>query len=62
MSRQGVNLASVTPDNICIPRKNKRKKTPASSVIRKVPIRDIANLRKISQEDNVTDVEKCILH
>ena len=46
MSRQGESLASVTRDNIRIPRKNKRKETPDSLVIRKKPIEDIFNPRK----------------
>ena len=50
-------LASVTADNICIPCKNKIKKTPDSLVIIKEPIRDTVNPRKISQEDTVTDAE-----
>ena len=62
MSRQGESLSNVTPYKICIPRKNKRKKTPDSSAIRKEHIRDTVNPRKISQEDTVTDVEKGIQH
>ena len=53
MSRQGESLASVTRDNIRIPRKNKRKETPDSLVIRKKLIEDIVNPRKISQENTV---------
>ena len=34
-SRQGESLASVTPDKICITCQNKRKKKPASLVLRK---------------------------
>ena len=44
--RQGKSLASVTPDNIRIPSKNKKKKTPESLVIRKEPIITTVNSRK----------------
>ena len=47
---------------MCIPRKNKRKKTPASSVLIKDPIRDTVSPRKISQEDTTIDPEKVIKH
>ena len=33
------NLSSVTPDIICITRKNKEKKTPNTSIVRKQPIK-----------------------
>ena len=56
MSGQGDDLASVTPENLHIPRKNKRKKTTDTSVIRKEPIGEPVNPRKISKEDAVTDV------
>ena len=35
LSGLGDDLSIVTPDNLCIPRDNKRKKTPYTSVIRK---------------------------
>ena len=35
LSRQGEYLAGITPDNLRIPRKNKRSKTPDTLVIRK---------------------------
>ena len=57
-SRQGESLASVTPDNIRIPRNNERNKTPDSSFIRKEHIGDTVSPRKISQEDIVTDIGK----
>ena len=62
MSRQGENLASVTPDQKYTPRKKKRKKTPSSLVLRKEPIGDTVNQRKILQEDNVIDPEKGSQH
>ena len=58
MSRQGDYLASTTPDNLSIPRKNKRKKPLDTSVIRKETIREPVNPRKRTKEDTVTDVEK----
>ena len=60
-SGQVDDLASVTPDNISIPCKNKRKKTPDTSFIRKEPIVYTFNPRKRVKEDAVTDVEKDIL-
>ena len=56
LSRQGDDLASVIPENLHIPRKNKRSKTTDTSVIRKEPIVEPVNPRKISKEDAVTDV------
>ena len=58
LSGQGESLASVTPYQQRITRNNKRKETPYTSVIRKEPIRDTVNPRKISKEGTVTDVEK----
>ena len=46
LSGQGESLSSATPDNLRIPRKNKGKKTPENSVIRKEPILYKANPRK----------------
>ena len=54
-------MASVTRDNIRIPRKKKIKETSNSLVIRKEPIGDTVNPRKISQEDTVKDEEKVTL-
>ena len=62
LSGQGESLASVTPDQIYIPRKNKREKTPDSLVIRKKPTGDTVNPRKRSQYHTVTDVEKGSQH
>ena len=39
LSGQGDYLAGITPDIIRIPHKNKRQKTPGTSIIRKEPIR-----------------------
>ena len=58
----GESLSGVTPYQQFIPRKNKRKKTPAILVLRKEPIRDTVNLRKISQEDTVIYPEKGSQH
>ena len=54
--RQGEILASVTPDQQLIDRNNNKKKSPNSSVIRKGPIGNTVNPRKISKGDTVTDV------
>ena len=43
---QGESLSSETPDNLRIPRKNKRKKTPGTPIIRKQPIQEPVNPRK----------------
>ena len=58
LSGKGDGLASVTSDNICITRNNKRKKNPDTSFIRKEPIGEPFNPRKRAKEDTVTDVEK----
>ena len=57
LSEQGDDLASVTPDNLCIPRKNKRKKITKTSFILKEPIGEPVNPRKRTKEDTVTDVK-----
>ena len=62
MSGQGDDLESVTPDNLCIPRKNKRKKNTDTSIIRKKPIQEPVNPRKKAKENNLTDVEKFVLN
>ena len=62
MSKKGESLEIITPDQQRIPCNNKRKKTLDSSVIRKEPIIDTVNSRKISQEDTVTHVEKGSQH
>ena len=56
LSEQVHDLESVTPDNVCIPCKNKIKKTPDTSVKRKEPIVEPVNPSKISKYDTVTDV------
>ena len=48
-------LPSVKPYQQHIPHKNNRNKTPVSSVLRKEPIGDTVNPRKLSQEDTVND-------
>ena len=53
---QGYDLASVTPDNLCIPFENKINKTPDTSVIRKEPIQEPVNPRKMAKEGTVNDV------
>ena len=62
MSGQRESLASVTPDNIFIPSKNKINKTLDTSFIRKKPIGDTVNPREREKQDTVTDVEKYSLH
>ena len=60
MSGQGESLSSVTPYQPNIPCNNKIKKTTASSVLRKEPMEDTINPRKISQKDTAIDAEKGI--
>ena len=55
---QGEILSSETPDTLRIPRKNKRKKNPDTSVIRKQPIQEPVNPRKREKYNTLTDVEK----
>ena len=62
MSGQVESLASVIPDKPRIPRRNKRKKTTSSLVLRKEPIRDTVNPRKISHGDTLIDTEKGSQH
>ena len=50
--------SSVTPYQKRSPRKNKRKETPDVSILRKEPLRDTVNPRKISQEDSPIHPEK----
>ena len=38
LSLPGDYLAGITPDILCIPRNNKREKTPDISIVRKQPI------------------------
>ena len=47
---------------MCIPRKNKIKKTPASSVLIKDPIVDTVNPKKILKQDSITDAENVRQH
>ena len=61
MCIKGESLSNVTPDNIRISRKKKRK-TPDSLVIRKELIGDTVNPGKIPKDYTVTDVEKYSLH
>ena len=62
ISGQGESLAGVTPHQQRIPCKNKIKKTPASLVLRKEPIGNTVNPRKISQEGTVIDPEKKVVN
>ena len=57
-SIHGEVLSSVTPDQQRIPRKNKRNKTSDTSIIRKEPIQEPVNPRKMSKENTITDIEK----
>ena len=59
MSGHGEFLSSVTPDIIRIPRNNKRKKTPDTSIIRKRPIKEPVNPSKRAKDITLTYVEKC---
>ena len=62
LSVLGSSLSSVTPDQKIIPLKNKRKETPAVSIIRKEPIQETVNPRKISQGYSLMHPEKEIRH
>ena len=61
LSGQEKSLSSVTPDNICIFRNNKRKKTPDTLIIRKQPIQEPFNTRKRAKENTLTDVKQLVL-
>ena len=52
------NFSSIKPDQIHSPRKSKRKETTALLLLRKEPIPDIVNPRKISQGDYLMPPEK----
>ena len=58
LSLPGDDLAGITPDILCIPRKNKRRITPDTLIIRKQPIQEPVNPQKKTKEDTLTDVEK----
>ena len=58
MSGYGENLSSVTPDTLCIPRKNKIRKNPDTLIIIKQPIKEPVNSSKREKEITLTDVEK----
>ena len=49
LSGLGASLASITPDQKRIPRKNKINDSPAVSILRKGPIPETVNPRKTSQ-------------
>ena len=57
MSLQGDDLAGITPDILCIPRRNKIKHSD-TSIIRKEPIQEPFNPSKSAKEGTLTDVEK----
>ena len=46
LSLPGDDLAGITPDILCIPRKNKINKTPDTFIIRKQPIQEPFNPNK----------------
>ena len=54
----GESLSSVAPDSLHIIRKNKRKKTPDTSIVRKHPIKEPFNPSKRAKTINLSDVEK----
>ena len=57
MSGQGESLSSETPDTLRIPLNNKRKKTPYTLIIRKQPLQEPFNPRKMAKGNTLTDVE-----
>ena len=61
LSRQGEISSSVTPYQQRIPCKNKRNKTPDTSIIRKEHIQEPLNPSKRTKEISLTDVEKLVL-
>ena len=58
MYGHGESLPSVTPDILCVPRKNKINKTPDTFIVRKEVIKEPVNPRKMAKEITLTDVEK----
>ena len=60
MSGQGESVSSKTPDIICTHRKNNKKKTPETLIIRKQHIQEPVDPRKRLKENNLTDVEKVV--
>ena len=61
MSVKGESLLSETPDTVCITRKNKRNKTPDTSIIIKKLIQEPVNTRKRAKDNNLTNAEKVVL-
>ena len=57
MYLHGDYLAGIKPDILGIPLKNKGKKTPDTSIIRKQYIKEPVNPSKRAKENNLTDVE-----
>ena len=57
-SVRGESLSCETLDTLCIYRKNKGKKTPDTSIIRKDPIQEPVNKRKSVKENTLTDLDK----
>ena len=55
-----VDLAGIKTDIIRVPRKNKRRKTPDTSIIRKQYIQELVNPIKMEKENTLTDLEKSI--
>ena len=56
----GEILSSVTQDQQHIPRNNKRKKTPDTSITGKEIIQEPDNPSKRSKEDSIPDLEKIV--
>ena len=61
-SGKGESVSSVTLDNLFITCNNKGKKNPDTLIIRKQPIQEPVNTRKMAKENNLTDVEKRVLN
>ena len=57
MSGHGESFSSETPNTLCIPCKNKRKKTSDTSIIRKQHIQEPVKTRKRAKEITLTYVE-----
>ena len=55
------SLSSVTPDKQRITRKNKRRKTSDTFIMRKETIPEPVNPSKGAKDDTIPDVEKVVL-
>ena len=58
MPGHGESLSSVTPDQQHIPRKNKKRKTSDTLIMRKNNIQEPVNPRERAKENTIPGVEK----